>query len=107
MRGNNIYGKEVTETEVSITLVATPTTSWDGVYYDITNTDTSPVTITTDKDYVLTYPPTLTDAQFTAYQAAGIRPWGAVTDGQIRLKATGTVPTIDLPMVLIVREKNL
>lgn len=103
MRGNNIYGKEVTETEVSITLASA---SWTGTTYTITDTDTSPVTITTDKDYILTYPPTLTDPQFTAYQAAGIRPWGAVTTGSIVLKATGEVPTVDLPMTLIVREKN-
>ena len=104
MKGSRIYGKEVTETEVSITLNKD---SWTGTTYTITDTDTSPVTITTDKDYILTYPPTLTDPQFSAYQAAGIRPWGAVTTGSIVLKATGTVPTINLPMILIVREKNL
>lgn len=54
------------------------------------------------KDIFITYPPTLSDPSFEAYQKGGIRVV-AVSTGSITFKATGDVPTRDLDIILIVR----
>lgn len=81
--------------EVSITLAAA---SWASDLYTITAPEIKP-----DIEIVLTYPPTLTDAEYEAYEDADIRPYGAVLTGSMQLKAVGGAPSIDLPMVMIVR----
>lgn len=83
-------------TETDITLSAA---GWSNDTYTIND-----VSIDPDKTIFLTYPATLTDAQFEAYVSAQIRPYGAVTSGSMTLKAVGGAPAIDLPLVLIVRE---
>ena len=54
------------------------------------------------KDIFITYPPTLSDPSFEAYQKGGIRVV-SVSTGSITFKATGDVPTRDLDIILIVR----
>lgn len=54
------------------------------------------------KDIFITYPPTLSDPSFEAYQKGGIRVVD-VSTGSITFKATGEVPTRDLDIILIVR----
>lgn len=82
-------------TEIQITLASG---SWSSDLYTITDSHISP-----DAEITLTYPPTLTDAQYFAYQEACIRPYGAVQNGSIQLKAVGGAPSINLPMILIVK----
>lgn len=82
-------------TETTITLVAA---SWVSDIYTITDASIDPAA-----EITLTYPPTLTDAEYEAYQDAGIRPYGAITSGSMTLKATGGAPDVDLPMILLIR----
>lgn len=58
--------------------------------------------ISTDAEITLTYPATLSDAEFEAYQDAVIRPT-AVSSGSMTLKAMGGAPSIALPLQLIVK----
>ena len=58
--------------------------------------------ISTDAEITLTYPATLSDAEFEAYQDAVIRPI-AVSSGSMTLKAMGGAPSIALPLQLIVK----
>jgi len=73
--------------------------SWSSNLYTVTDVHIDP-----DKMNILSYDPTITDAQFEAYLNAMIRPYGAIQPGSLQLKAVGGTPSIDLPMVLIVRE---
>ena len=82
--------------EADITLT---TSSWSGGLYTVTDAHIDP-----NKMNILTYDPTITDSQFNVYLASMIRPYGAVQSGQLQLKAVGGTPSVDLPMVLIVRE---
>lgn len=82
--------------EADITLT---TSSWSSGYYTVTDAHIDP-----DKMNILSYDPTITDAQFEAYLNAMIRPYGAIQSGSLQLKAVGGTPSVDLPMVLIVRE---
>lgn len=84
-----------TGTEIEITLESA---NWSSNLYTITDSHISP-----DAEITLTYPPTLTDAQFSAYQDACIRPYGSVSSGSMQLKAVGGSPSIDLPLILIVK----
>lgn len=81
--------------EIAVTLEAA---SWSNDLYTVTDSH-----ISTDAEITLAYPPTLTDAQYEAYQDANIRPYGAVTSGSMTLKAVGGAPSEDLPMTLIVK----
>lgn len=85
-----------TGTEISVTLEAA---LWSTDTYTVTNALIGP-----NKELTLTYPPTLTDAEYEAYQDANIRPYGAVTTGSMTLKAVGGAPSVDLPMIVIVKE---
>lgn len=58
--------------------------------------------ISTDAEITLTYPATLSDAEFEAYQDAVIRPT-AVSSQSMKLKAMGGAPSIALPLQLIVK----
>ena len=58
--------------------------------------------ISTDAEITLTYPASLTDTEFEAYQDAVIRPI-AVSSGSMTLKAMGGAPSIALPLQLIVK----
>lgn len=82
-------------TETTITLAAA---SWVSDIYTISDASIDPA-----KEIILTYDPTLTDAEYKAYQKADVRPWGAVSAGSMQLKAVGGAPSVDLDMVLIVR----
>ena len=81
--------------EISVTLNST---SWSSDLITILDSH-----ITPDAEITLTYPPTLTDEQFEAYQDAIIRPYGAVQAGSMQLKAVGGAPGINLPMILIIK----
>lgn len=81
--------------EIAVTLAAAV---WASDLYTVTD-----ARITPTKEITLTYPSTLTDAEFEAYQDAGIRAYGAVSNGSMQLKATGGSPSVDLPLILIVR----
>lgn len=84
-----------TGTEIEMTLAAS---SWSSNEYVITDAH-----ITPSAEITLTYPPSITDAQFSACQDASIRPYGAVSAGSLTLKANGGAPSIDLPLVLIIK----
>lgn len=71
--------------------------NWSNSQYVITNTH-----ISNDVIIDLTYPETLTDAQYEALAGANIRPYGAISSNSMTLKALGTVPTIDIPIRLII-----
>ena len=86
---------QIVTTEIQITLAAS---SWSSDLYTLTNSH-----ISADAEITLTYPPTLTDAQYEAYQGAGIRPYGAVSAGSMVLKAVNGAPSIDLPLIMIVK----
>ena len=73
--------------------------SWVGGLYTITDAHIDP-----NKMNILTYDPTISDAEYNAYLAAMIRPYGAVQSGSLQLKAVGGAPSTALNMVLIVRE---
>ena len=81
--------------EINVTL---NTSAWSSDLITI-----SDVHITPDAEITLTYPPTLTDEQFDAYQDANIRPYGAVQNGSMQLKAVGGAPGINLPMTMIIK----
>lgn len=81
------------------TTIVLDSAMWSSDMYTITNSHIDPT-----KMNILTYSPTLTDAQYEAYMEAQIRPYGAEHAGQITLKAVNGAPSIDLPMVLVVRE---
>ena len=81
--------------EINVTL---NTSAWSSDLITI-----SDVHITPDAEITLTYPPTLTDEQFDAYQDANIRPYGAVQAGSMQLKAVGGAPGINLPMTMIIK----
>lgn len=72
--------------------------SWVSGMYTLNDSHINPDAIIT-----LTYPPTLTDAQYEAYQGAGIRPYGAVSAGSMVLKAVNGAPSIDLSLIMIVK----
>lgn len=91
----SVYGASM---DLEFTLLATAWSN-DGTSDLYTLTDSH---ITPDKDITLTYPPALTDAQFEAYQEATIRPYGAIQNGSMVLKAVNGVPEIDLPIILVV-----
>lgn len=82
--------------ETSITLLAS---SWNSSN-QITISDAK---ISPQKEIILTYPSNMTDAQFTAYRAAGIRPYGNIGNGSMTLKAVDGKPTVNLPMILIIK----
>lgn len=63
--------------------------------------------ITPSKIILMTYPSTLTDAQYEALADADIRPYGAIADGSMVLKALGTQPTIDIPIQLIIADGQI
>lgn len=86
---------QIAGTELNVTLLAA---SWASDLYTVTD-----VAIDPDKEIIMTYPPTLSDAEYEAYQDAGIRPYGAITSGSMTLKATGGAPDVDLPMILLIR----
>lgn len=81
--------------EINVTL---NTSAWSSDLITI-----SDVHITPDAEITLTYPPTLTDEQFDSYQDANIRPYGAVQNGSMQLKAVGGAPGINLPMTMIIK----
>lgn len=81
--------------EIEFTLSAS---SWSSDLYTLTDSH-----ISADAEITLTYPPTLTDAQYEAYQGAGIRPYGAVSAGSMVLKAVNGAPSIDLSLIMIVK----
>lgn len=82
--------------EIQITLNSA---NWSTDLYTITNEHIQP-----DEEITLTYPTTITDEQYEAYQDANIRPYGAVSSGSMQLKAVNGAPTINLPLILIVKE---
>ena len=82
-------------TTVNVTL---DHTAWSNDLYTVTDASIDPT-----KEMFITYPPTLTDDEYEAYQDAGIRPYGAITSGSMTLKATGGAPDVDLPMILLIR----
>jgi len=86
---------QIAGTELNVTLLVA---SWASDLYTVTD-----VAIDPDKEIIMTYPPTLSDAEYEAYQDAGIRPYGTVTAGSMTLKATGGAPSENLPMIMIIR----
>lgn len=81
--------------EISVTLNST---AWSSDLITISDVHIDPAA-----EITLTYPPTLTDEQYEAYQDANIRPYGAVQAGSMQLKAVNGAPGINLPMVLIIK----
>lgn len=73
--------------------------SWSSGLYTVLDSHIDP-----DKMNILSYNPSISDAIYEAYIDAQIRPYGTVTAGQMTLKAVGGAPSVDLPMLLIVRE---
>ena len=86
---------QIVATEIQFTLSAP---SWSSDLYTLIDSH-----ISADAEITLTYPTTLTDAQFEAYQSASIRPYGAVSAGSMVLKAVNGAPSIDLPLIMIVK----
>lgn len=87
-----------------------------GLVYDITLASATwsnnqytlrSVHIKPSKIILLTYPSTITDAQYEALADADIRPYGAIADGSMVLKALGTQPTIDIPIQLIIADGQI
>lgn len=91
----NTINANIAVTTISVTL---DHTAWSNDLYTVTEANIDPA-----KEMFITYPTTLTDAEYEAYQDAGIRPYGAITAGSMTLKATGGAPDSDLPMVLLIR----
>ena len=90
----NILRSSAGGRSVALTLYAN---TWQSSEYTL-----SDGSISADREIVLTTPTSLTDAQYKMYQKANIR----VTDvqsGSMSLKALGTVPTDDLPIILIIK----
>ena len=73
-------------------------TAWSNDLYTVTDADIDPA-----KEIIMTYPTTLTDAEYEAYQDAIIRPYGAITSGSMTLKAVNGAPDIDLPLIVMIR----
>lgn len=86
---------QIAGTELNVTLLAA---SWASDLYTVTD-----VAIDPDKEIIMTYPPTLSDAEYEAYQDAIIRPYGAITSGSMTLKAVGGAPSIDIPIIIVIR----
>lgn len=89
----------VITTEVPVTLLYTDWGGTDGDEYTIQDD-----AIDVGKEIILTYEPTIQDGQYEALQKANIRPYGAVTARTLKIKALGTVPTISIPILLIIKE---
>lgn len=70
--------------------------SWSNALYTISN-----ALIKEDSIVTLTYPPTITDEQYEALANANIRSAGQNT-GSIVLRALGTVPSIAIPIQIII-----
>lgn len=77
----------------SVTLIAS---AWVDKNYTISNDRISP-----NKVIMLTYPAGITDAQYNALGNASIRTT-AVAQGSLTLKALGNVPTVDIPIQLVI-----
>lgn len=90
---NTVAQGKISQTTKEVTLSAA---SWASGVYTISDTD-----ITATNTVTLTYPPTTSDADYTALQAAAIRTTGQ-TAGSITIKALGAVPTSDLTITLII-----
>lgn len=90
---NEIVALDGTETDIVLS-----SASWANDEYTITN-----VIIDPNREIILTYPSTLTDAEYQAYKDADIRPYGSITSGSMTLKAVNGAPTIDLPMTILVK----
>ena len=82
-------------TTVNVTL---DHTAWSNDLYTVTDAAIDPA-----KEIIMTYPTTLTDAEYEAYQDAIIRPYGAITSGSMTLKAVNGAPDIDLPLIIMIR----
>ena len=80
-------------TDYSVTLTAA---SWAAGIYTISN-----AAITAGNTVLLTPPAGVTVAQLNAIQAANIQRYSQA-NGQIAVKAYGTVPAIDVPLVLTI-----
>ena len=89
----------VITTEVPVTLLYTGWSGNDGNEYVIEDDAIDP-----DKEIILTYATTIQDGQFEALQKANIRPFDQVTARTLKIKALGTVPTISIPILLIIKE---
>ena len=81
-------------TEKNITLSVS---NWANGTYTISDTD-----ITASNIVSLTYPVTITDGDYSILQAAAIRATGQAA-GSLTLKATGTVPTTDITITLVIQ----
>ena len=93
--GGKLSEKTDKSTSVSITLTST---NWSSGIYTYTN---SAITAT---NIIELYPAsTITSTQFEALQSANII-GGTQSAGSIQLKAMGDVPTIDIPIVLTIRQ---
>lgn len=79
--------------EVPFTLLAS---GWAVGSYDIANSE-----IKQEDTIELTYPHYLTDTQYVALQKASIRITG-FSDGHILIRALGDVPSVDIPIVLVI-----
>lgn len=82
-------------TKAELTLYAA---TWANDEYVLTDASINP-----DREIILTYPPTLTDAEYQAYKDSDVRPYGTITSGSLTLKAVNGAPTIDLPIVVLVK----
>lgn len=93
--GGKLSEKTDKSTSVSITLTST---NWSSGIYTYTN---SAITAT---NIIELYPAsTITSTQFEALQSANII-GGTQSAGSIQLKAMGDVPTINIPIVLTIRQ---
>ena len=70
--------------------------AWQNNIYTVSNAQ-----IKANNRVDITYPPGNTDAQLYAYNGANLR-YTAQEDGSITLKALGKVPTIDIPVLLLI-----
>ena len=82
-------------TKAELTLYAA---TWANDEYVLTDASINP-----DREIILTYPPTLTDAEYQAYKDSDVRPYGAITSGSLTLKAVNGAPAIDLPIIVLVK----
>lgn len=93
--GGKLSEKTDKSTSVSVTLTST---NWSSGVYTYSN---SAITAT---NIIELYPAsTITSTQFEALQSANII-GGTQSAGSIQLKAMGDVPTIDIPIVLVIRQ---
>lgn len=86
----------VEATAKSVIDVTLATASWSSGTYTITDSAIDP-----DRIMALTYPATLTSAEYTALQDAQIRVT-AVSAGSMTLQALGTVPTTAIPIQIVI-----